>query len=108
MLYVLQKSEELQKLIDENKNRPLLVDFYADWCPPCKMLVPVLQNIETKYGDEFAIVKVNVDTFPDLGAQYQIKSIPTLYFYWNKEVVEHSAGFKDENTLVHKLRGLVK
>lgn len=106
MLLKLENSSELELFLEENKNKPVLVDFYADWCGPCRMLLPVLDEIEKKHSEEFAIVKINVDHFPDLAAQFNVRSIPALFYVKNKEVVNNSVGFIDQNSLISKLKTL--
>ena len=67
----------------------VLVDFYADWCGPCKMLAPILEKV-----DNIDILKVNVDAFPDLAANYGIMSIPTLILFENGKEIKKEIGFK--------------
>ncbi|RCT49057.1 thioredoxin [Ureaplasma parvum] len=106
MLIKLENNQNLNQILKDNHSKPVLIDFYADWCPPCRMLSPVLDSIEKKYGDEFTIIKVNVDHFPELSAQYQVKSIPALFYLKNEEIQTNSLGFIDENSLVNKLRSI--
>lgn len=73
MLKHLEKEEEFYELV---KEKPLIVDFYADWCGPCKMLAPVLDEI-----DFVDVLKVNVDNFPNIAQRFGIMSIPTLIFF---------------------------
>ena len=68
----------------------VLVDFYADWCGPCRMLAPILENI-----DSVDILKVNVDSFPDLAAKYGVMSIPTLILFENGKELKKEIGFKN-------------
>jgi thioredoxin 1 len=75
---------------EEIKNNTILVDFYADWCGPCKMLGSVLENV-----DFIDILKVNTDMHPDIAKRYGIMSIPTLLVFKNGELVNQSIGFKD-------------
>ena len=85
----------VKHLKDENfeseiKKGLVLVDFYADWCGPCKMLAPILENI-----DSVDILKVNVDSFPDLAAKYGVMSIPTLILFENGKELKKEIGFKN-------------
>lgn len=68
-----------------NQNKPVLIDFYADWCGPCKMQTPILQELKQKMGDEISVIKIDVDKNQRLAAQYQIRSIPTLMIFRNGE-----------------------
>jgi len=71
---------------------PVVVDFWAPWCPPCKKIAPVLEEIAKEYGGKIEIKKVNVDEFPQLAAKFDIKGIPALIFFKNGEVVEKLVG----------------
>jgi thioredoxin 1 len=66
-----------------NAEKPVLVDFYADWCGPCKMLAPVLEEIAHEYADKVKITKVNVDQSPDTAQKYGVRGIPTLILFKN-------------------------
>jgi thioredoxin 1 len=71
---------------------PVVVDFWAPWCPPCKKIAPVLEEIAKEYSGKVEIKKVNVDEFPNLAAKFDIKGIPALIFFKNGEVVEKLVG----------------
>ena len=74
----------------------VLVDFFADWCGPCKMLAPVLEEVSALYPDvEF--VKVNIDDNMDLAERYGIMSIPTVYMFKDNEVLAKTGGYQDQN-----------
>ena len=85
-----------------NSDKPVLVDFCAEWCGPCKMLTPTIDAISEEYNDKSVIVKVNVDEAPAIATKYGIRSIPSLLFFNNGEVVEQKVGAvsKDELTAV--------
>ena len=79
---------------EEVKNKRILVDFYADWCGPCKMMASVLENVEG-----IDVLKVNVDNFPDLAQKYGVMSIPTLILFDNNQQVKSNIGFINEDEL---------
>jgi thioredoxin 1 len=78
---------------------PTLVDFWAEWCGPCKMIAPVLDELATEYEGRVRIGKVNVDEQQALGAQYGIRSIPTLLLFKGGEVVDQIVGLKSKREL---------
>lgn len=75
-----------------NINKPVLVDFYADWCQPCKMVTPILEEVKRDLGDKIKIIKINVDNNPAISARYGIRSIPTLMLFKNGEMKYSQAG----------------
>lgn len=85
------------KIISDNK--PVLLDFYADWCGPCKMMAPVLTQLKEKMGDRLRILKIDVDKNQSLAAQYQVRGVPTLVLMQHQNVVWKQSGVMDINTL---------
>lgn len=81
----------------------VLVDFWAPWCGPCKMIAPVLEDLDKELGDKLKIVKVNVDENPETSSQFGIMSIPTLMVLKDNEVVEKFVGFQTKDQLVSKI-----
>ena len=78
---------------------PTLVDFWAEWCGPCKMIAPLLDELADEYNGKVKIGKVNVDEHQGLAAQYNVTSIPTLLFIKNGQVVEQTRGAKSKRDL---------
>ncbi len=88
---------------------PVLVDFWAPWCGPCKIQGPILEELAKEYeGRPFKIAKLNVDENNNVAQQYGIMSIPTLGFFNNGQMVEQMVGLQQKSSLVQKIKGLVK
>jgi thioredoxin 1 len=85
---------------DDIKEGTVLVDFYADWCGPCKMIAPVLEQIAAE-TDDFKIVKLNVDENMAVAQKYGVRAIPTLFVMKNGEVAAQKAGFMPKDALVN-------
>ena len=83
---------------------PVVVDFYATWCPPCKMLAPLLDTMADKYKDKVKIVKVDTDKNPDLAQKYQIRGVPTLIFFQNGQAIDQQVGLPPVEVLNEKIR----
>lgn len=82
---------------------PVLVDFYADWCGPCKMVAPVLEELEAEYGEKLKIVKINVDKETELAQQFRVVSIPTMMVFENGELRDSFMGYRSKEELVELL-----
>ena len=73
---------------------PVVIDFYADWCGPCKMLAPIIERLAQEHGDKVKIGKVDADTQPGICSHFQVMSLPTLLLFKDKKVVDVLKGFK--------------
>lgn len=93
---------DLNELI--NGQKPTLVDFFATWCGPCKMMHPVLEQLKDKMGDTVNIIKVDVDKNQELSAQYRIQSVPTLMVFKGGEMKWRGAGVHQVADLEAKLK----
>ena len=87
----------------ESSSKPVLVDFWAEWCPPCRMLAPTFEKLAANYGDKITFAKVNVDELPEVAGQYGIRSIPTLLLLRDGEVLEELVGARPYQDLARVL-----
>ncbi|MEO0347877.1 MAG: thioredoxin, partial [Pseudomonadota bacterium] len=83
-----------------NSNTPVLVDFSADWCGPCKQLAPILDQVEGDIGTKVKIFKMNVDSSPETPTKFNVRGVPTMILYKNGEVVDSKVGVVDKPTLI--------
>jgi len=88
-------------------NKPVIVDFWAEWCGPCRMVGPIVEEIGQEYKDRAVVTKLNVDHNPAVTAQYGIRNIPTVLFFKNGEVADKQVGAVPKNNLVNKLEALL-
>ncbi|EFC81693.1 thioredoxin [Parafrankia sp. EUN1f] len=88
-------------------DKPVLVDFWAEWCGPCKMVAPVLEEIAKEHGEKLRIVKLNIDDNPQVAREYQIMSIPTMAVFVNGEVDRTIVGAKPKAALLRDLAAYV-
>lgn len=84
-------------------DKPVLVDFWAEWCGPCRMVAPVLEEIASEHGDKITVAKLNVDENPQIAASYGVVSIPTLNVYQGGQVVKQIVGAKPKQALLKDL-----
>lgn len=87
-----------------NKDKPVLVDFYAEWCGPCKTQTPILSEVKNRMGDTADIIKIDVDKNPHIAAQYQIRGVPTLIIFRNGNLKWRQSGVFPANELERLLK----
>lgn len=88
--------------------KPVVVDFFASWCGPCRQLAPIFDQVSADMGSSCTMVKVNIDDDRDLAIKYGVSSIPTLLFFKNGTVVSKETGFMSKEALAGKVTALVK
>ena len=81
-------------------NKPVLIDFYADWCGPCKMLSPIVHEIAEEYAGSLKVGKINVDAQMELATEYQVSSIPMLLMFKDGQPVARTVGFRPKSEIV--------
>lgn len=90
-----------------NDSRPTLVDFWAEWCGPCRMIAPTISELAADFDGRAVVGKVNVDEQPKIAEKFRVRSIPTLLFFQNGDVVGQVVGVQPKAKLAEKLESLV-
>ena len=104
--YVVLTEDNFKSEVIESST-PVLVDFWAEWCGPCRVIAPALEELATAYEGKVTIGKLNVDDQPNLASQFRIRSIPTLLFFQNGEVVDQVIGAVPKGAIENKLKNLI-
>lgn len=87
-----------------NQNKPVLIDFFAEWCGPCKAMMPMLDDVKKELGDSVSIIKIDIDKNQQLASKYGVRSVPTLMLYKNGEQLWRQAGGQSTSQLVALLK----
>ncbi|MCW0486168.1 thioredoxin family protein [Riemerella anatipestifer] len=95
-------SQKFKELIESPK--PVLIDFFATWCQPCKVQSSVLNTVKENVGDAARIVKIDIDNYPSIANEYGVRSVPTLMIFKNSELLWKGSGVHDVNTLTQLLK----
>ncbi len=95
--------KNLDTFEEDIKKGVSLVDFYADWCGPCKMIAPHIEDVASRYDGKAKVFKVNIDEQRELATKYGIRSIPTLLFFKDGEVAEQRVGFQNADSISETL-----
>ena len=90
-----------------SSDKPVLVDFWAEWCGPCRMISPIVEELHNEYEGKAIVTKVDVDASPNTAAKFGVRNIPTILFFKNGEVVDKQVGAVPKSTLVEKIDGLL-
>ncbi len=89
-----------------NSDRPVLVDFWAEWCAPCRMLAPVVKEIAEEFGDRIRVYKMDLDANPQTPQRYNVRAVPTLLFFKSGEVADQLVGAVPKARIVEKLKAI--
>lgn len=88
-------------------NKLILIDFWASWCNPCQILTPIIEELEKEYKETILIAKVNVDNNQDISKKYEIRSIPTLLFFKNQQILDKIIGVVTKEEIKKKINNLI-
>src|SRR2546428_14079276 len=104
----------VQEVTDQNfktevleADKPAIIDFWAEWCGPCRQIAPIISELASEYGDRVKIVKMDVDKCPNTPGQYGIRAIPTILPFKNGRVVHQTQGYRPKADLVKMVDGLL-
>jgi thioredoxin 1 len=88
-------------------DKPVVVDFWAEWCGPCRMVSPIMEEISDEYSGKALVVKCDVDSSPGVSAKYGIRNIPTILFFKNGKIADKQVGAVPKNNFITKLKAII-
>ena len=95
-------SQKFQEII--NSEKPVLIDFFATWCQPCRVQSSVLATVKEQVGDAARIIKIDIDQYPAIASEYNVRGVPTLAIFKNGQLLWKESGVHDVNTLTNLLK----
>ncbi|NPA37961.1 MAG: thioredoxin [Chlorobi bacterium] len=107
MIMVIDVTDDKFEEVIVNSEVPAIVDFWAEWCGPCRMVSPIVKELSEEYGDKILVAKMDVDSNPNTAVKYGIRNIPTILFFKNGEVVDKQVGAVPKAVLASKLDALL-
>lgn len=100
---LLVNKQTFEDKISKSKN-PVLVDFFADWCTPCKIMAPILEEIANEYKNEVTVLKINIDENPDISQKYDIMSVPTIIMFKDGIPTKTSVGIAAKEKIIEMIK----